>query len=270
MDQAKTLGGVSRGLQLQPHPVREHGVGRSAGQHRLPGGRDHAAPPELVRAGAGARRRPLRVGRLSADQRAAARRESRRRGIIATANNYLFPPDFPYPEALHYTGADPYRVSRISEVLGSGRLAHRRRHDAAAERQRLAARARAWCRCCATCRSRDAAVAKARDAAAGVERQRGRRLGAGGHLRDVAASAVRPTSASCSCPKEAQPFVGQPNLKRVIDWLNAPDGRFGADPRRARRAARPQPERGGRRADQAARPRHERLAVGPGAAITTR
>ena len=44
------------------------------------------------------------------------------KGYIATANNYLFPADFPYKEALHYTGADPYRASRISEVLGSGRL----------------------------------------------------------------------------------------------------------------------------------------------------
>jgi penicillin amidase len=35
-------------------------------------------------------------------------------------------------------------------------------------------------------------------------------------------------------PKEAQSFVGQPNMKRVIDWLNAPDGRFGADPRAGR------------------------------------
>ena len=44
------------------------------------------------------------------------------KGYFATANNYLFPPDYPYKEALHYTGADPYRASRISEVLGSGRL----------------------------------------------------------------------------------------------------------------------------------------------------
>src|SRR5437868_8130777 len=40
------------------------------------------------------------------------------KGYFATANNYLFPPDFQYKEALHYTGADPFRVSRISEVLG--------------------------------------------------------------------------------------------------------------------------------------------------------
>jgi penicillin amidase len=27
-------------------------------------------------------------------------------------------------------------------------------------------------------------------------------------------------------PSEAQSFVGQPSMKRVIDWLHAPDGRF--------------------------------------------
>jgi penicillin amidase len=42
------------------------------------------------------------------------------RGFIATANNYLFPNDYPYPEARHHTGADPYRAARVEEVLGSG------------------------------------------------------------------------------------------------------------------------------------------------------
>jgi penicillin amidase len=35
-------------------------------------------------------------------------------------------------------------------------------------------------------------------------------------------------------PKEAQSFIGQPSMKRVIDWLNAPDGRFGSDPAKGR------------------------------------
>jgi penicillin amidase len=35
-------------------------------------------------------------------------------------------------------------------------------------------------------------------------------------------------------PTEAQSFVGQPSMKRVIDWLNAPDGRFGADAQKGR------------------------------------
>src|SRR3989441_5417146 len=40
-------------------------------------------------------------------------------GFVVTANQYLFPPDYPYKEAQHYTGADPYRASRITELLGS-------------------------------------------------------------------------------------------------------------------------------------------------------
>src|SRR5436190_13343839 len=31
------------------------------------------------------------------------------------------------------------------------------------------------------------------------------------------------------CREEAQAFIGQPSMKRVIDWLNAPDGWFGSD-----------------------------------------
>ena len=43
------------------------------------------------------------------------------RGFIATANHYLFPNDYAYDAARHWTWADPYRARRIEEVLGSGR-----------------------------------------------------------------------------------------------------------------------------------------------------
>jgi len=148
-------------------------------------------------------------------------------GYIATANNYLFPPGYPYKEALHYTGADPYRVSRISEVLGSGTL-----HTVAGmmrlQNDNVSLPARALVPLL-----RDIAVTgdavKARDAllawnysvdadsvAAGIYEMWQRRLSA--NVRNLVV------------PKEAQAFIGQPNMKRVIDWLNAPDGRFGADP----------------------------------------
>ncbi|HXI28789.1 MAG TPA: penicillin acylase family protein, partial [Vicinamibacterales bacterium] len=153
------------------------------------------------------------------------------KGYIATANNYLFPPDYPYKEALHYTGADPYRVSRISEVLGAGTL-----HTVAGmmrlQNDNVSLPARALVPLL-----RDVAVppdaAKARDAllawnfsvdadsvAAGVYEMWQRRLTA--NVRNLLV------------PKEAQTFIGQPNMKRVIDWLNAPDGRFGADPAKGR------------------------------------
>ena len=218
-------------MHLQPHPVGEHGVGRPEGEHRLPGRGDHADAPELVGPRAGAGRRPLRMERLSADQGAAARRRIRSKGFVATANNYLFPPDYPYKEALHYTGADPYRASRISEVLGVGAAAHRRRHDAAAERQRVAAGAQPG-------------AAPARQTVSDPQPRSHRPSTRRVRCCSRGTSASTPTRsppASTRCgsgaltanirnlvvPKEAQPFVGQPSMKRVIDWLNAPDGRFG-------------------------------------------
>ena len=43
------------------------------------------------------------------------------RGFIATANHYLFPNDYAFDAARHWTWADPYRARRIEEVLGSGK-----------------------------------------------------------------------------------------------------------------------------------------------------
>jgi len=153
------------------------------------------------------------------------------KGYFATANNYLFPPDFPYKEALHYTGADPYRVSRISEVLGSGRL-HTVADMMRLQNDNVSLPARSLVPLL-----RGAAVSgdalKARDlllswdfsvdadsVTAGVYEMWQRRLTA--NVRNLLV------------PKEAQSFMGQPSMKRVIDWLNAPDGRFGADPAKGR------------------------------------
>ena len=42
-------------------------------------------------------------------------------GFIETSNSNYTPPDFPQLDAIGYTWTDPYRWSRASEVLGSGR-----------------------------------------------------------------------------------------------------------------------------------------------------
>ena len=165
------------------------------------------------------------------------------KGYFATANNYLFPPDYQYKEALHYTGADPYRVSRISEVLGSGRLhtvadMMRLQNDnvsipARSLVQLLPALSRVEGRAAETPPASPTPVDKARamllawnfsvdadSVAAGIYEMWQRRISA--NIRNL------------MVPKEAQSFIGQPNMKRVIDWLNAPDGRFGADPAKGR------------------------------------
>ena len=168
------------------------------------------------------------------------------RGYVATANNYLFPPDYPYKEALHYTGADPFRASRISEVVGSGRL------HTVADMMRLqndnvslparslvpllreaglhsdSSQSEAGVKLDASqrfTRAREMLLAwnyrvDADSVAAGVYEMWQRRLTA--NVRNLLV------------PKEAQSFIGQLSMKRIIDWLNAPDGRFGADPQKGR------------------------------------
>src|SRR5262245_16406253 len=165
------------------------------------------------------------------------------KGYFATANNYLFPPDFPYKEALHYTGADPFRVSRISEVLGSGRL-HTVADMMRLQNDNVSLPARSLVPLLREVVSSQAEVrlesgssqlsikktqelllawnysVDADSVAAGIYEMWQRRLSA--NVRNVVV------------PKEAQSFLGQPSMKRVIDWLNAHDGRFGPDSRKGR------------------------------------
>jgi len=162
------------------------------------------------------------------------------KGYIATANNYLFPHDYPYKEALHYTGADPFRASRISEVLGSGRL-HTVADMMRLQNDNVSIPARSLVPLLLAAVSDTAShaavsdtvntpshaavsdtVTKARDilrawnfsvdansVAAGIYEMWQRRLMA--NVRNL------------MVPKEAQSFIGQPSMKRLIDWLNAPD-----------------------------------------------
>jgi penicillin G amidase len=159
------------------------------------------------------------------------------KGYFATANNYLFPPDYPYKEALHYTATDPFRALRISEVLGSGRL-HTVADMIRLQNDNISLPARSLVPLLQlsgqtpvrpvsdTVRKAYAALTDwnysvdADSVAAGIYEMWQRRLSA--NVRNLIV------------PTEAQRFIGQPSMKRVIDWLNAPDGRFGADPTKGR------------------------------------
>lgn len=158
------------------------------------------------------------------------------RGFVATANHYLYPNDFPYPEARHYTWADPYRAHRIEEVIGSGR------RFSVAEMTRLqnddlSMAARALVPLLRDLPMANPTVAKARDAvlawdfvldknssAAAVYELFSRRL-----ITAVREASI-PATARASVP------AGLISMKRVIDFLYAPDGRFGAEPTRGRDA----------------------------------
>jgi penicillin amidase len=152
------------------------------------------------------------------------------RGFIATANNYLLPPDYPYKDLLQVEWSDAFRASRITEVLGSGRL------FSVAEMTRLqnddlSVVARALTPLLRDVTLTNPASGAARDAlttwnfvldkdsvAAGIYEMWQRRLLA--NTRQVVV------------PAAAREAGGQ-NLgstKRLIDWLHSPDRRFGASP----------------------------------------
>lgn len=158
------------------------------------------------------------------------------RGFVATANHYLFPNDYAYPNARHYTWADPYRAHRIEEVLGSGR------RFSVAEMTRLqnddlSIAARAVVPLLRDLSFTNPAVARARDAvtawdfvldknsaAAAVYELFSRRL----------FTAVR--EASIPAAARAAVPLGLISTKRAIDFLWAPDSRFGAEPTKGRDA----------------------------------
>ena len=157
------------------------------------------------------------------------------RGFVVTANHYLFPNDYPWKEAVHYTWADPYRASRIAEVLGSGRL-FTVAETARLQNDDLSLPARVLVPL-----TRDlplsGAVAEARDTLtawdfvldkdsfpAGIYAMYQRRLLA--NVRDRLVPA----------PGRGAAGAGALSMKRVVDWLYAPDGRFGDNPTAARDA----------------------------------
>jgi penicillin amidase len=152
------------------------------------------------------------------------------RGFIATANNFLMPDDYPYKNLLHFEWTDAFRFSRITEVLGSGRL------FSVAEMTRLqnddlSVAARALTPLLRDVTLTNPASARARDLLktwnfvldkdsieAGVYEMWQRRV-----LANTRAVVV---------PAAAREAGGQ-NLgstKRLIDWLHSPDRRFGANP----------------------------------------
>lgn len=152
------------------------------------------------------------------------------RGFIATANNFLMPDDYQYKDLLHVTWSDAFRASRIEEVLGSGRK------FSVAEMIRLqnddlSVAARALTPLLRHVTLANPASARARDllttwdhvldkdsAAAGVYAMWQRRLLA--NARDtIVPAALRKTVGAN--------IVG---TRKVIDFLQSPDGRFGTDP----------------------------------------
>ena len=149
-------------------------------------------------------------------------------GFYGTANNYTVPDGYPHWEALHYTWGDQMRAARVNEVLDAGR------HLTVVDMMRL---------------QMDELSVAARnivpllrnlEGVDGVADTARRMLLDWDYVldKDSVEAAVyvswerrlRANISTVMVPPEAVDFLRGVNTKRMIDWLVAPDGRFGDDP----------------------------------------
>jgi penicillin amidase len=157
------------------------------------------------------------------------------RGFIATANNYLSPNDYPWQEAQHYLWTDPFRFSRITEMLGSGRLftvAEMTR----AQNDDLSIVARVLVPLLRDLQFSNAAGTRARDALAGWDFVLDKDSVQAG-IYAMWSRRVLANAREAVVPRAAREVGGNVvSTKRLIDWLYSPDGRFGPNPTAGRDA----------------------------------
>lgn len=158
------------------------------------------------------------------------------KGFYNTSNDYQVPPGWPYKDALNYVWADPFRAQSVAESLSSGRrfgvadMVQLQNSDLSIPArslvpllrnvempnpltQQAAERLLQWNN-----------VLDKDSVAAGIYEMWQRRVIA--NVREVV------------IPNVALPFFATtvPPMSRIVSWMYAPDGRFGADPVAGRNA----------------------------------
>ena len=152
------------------------------------------------------------------------------RGFIATANNYLLPDNYQYKDLLHTSWTDAFRASRISEVLGGGRMFNvgemtRLQNDD------LSIIARVLTPLLRPVALTNAASARARDLLTKWDYVLDRDSIEAG-IYEMWQRRVLVNARNVIVPAAIRD-AGGTNLagtRRVLDSLLSPDGRFGADP----------------------------------------
>jgi penicillin G amidase len=154
--------------------------------------------------------------------------ENPEKGFFNTSNNYLIPPGWPHKDALHYTWADPYRADSVEQFLRSGRM------FTVSDMMQLQ-------NSVFSIPAREL-VPLLRDTASPhqvTEEARLRLLHWDFNLdKDSVAAGiyelwqhqVQENVRAAVLPADAGIFTAVPPLSRSIQLVEAPDGRFGADP----------------------------------------
>jgi len=149
-------------------------------------------------------------------------------GYIATANNNVTPADYPHRDAIGWSWADPYRFARIAEVLGSGRrLSMMDMMQLQTDYTSLPARS--LVPLLAGLPSSDAAVERARQELLAWDDVLDKSSVAAG-IYEAWYRQLSPAVAAEVLSQVSPAMRRGISTKRIIEWLTAPGGDFGADP----------------------------------------
>jgi penicillin amidase len=153
-------------------------------------------------------------------------------GFIATANNNLIPPGYAHMNAVGFEWADPFRWTRIAEVLGSGRKLTVE-DMTRLQTDYLSIPARELVPLLANLRSPREETERARRLLLSWDRVLDTAsVGAG--IYETWFRRLNANVARVIVPQAARPYFRSLSTKRVIDWLRQPTQAFGASPALAR------------------------------------
>lgn len=152
-------------------------------------------------------------------------------GIFATANENVTPGDYEYWDAIGYTWADPYRGDRVMEMLRNGRQ-HTLQDMARYQTDYLSIPARELVPLLAGLTASAEQTEAARQLLLNWDyRLEPNSVAAG--IYNQWESNLRRLVTEQRIPERVRPYLSL-QLKRVIEHLQLPDGRFGEDPVAAR------------------------------------
>jgi penicillin amidase len=153
-------------------------------------------------------------------------------GFIATANNDLMPPGYPWRNAIGWVWADPYRWSRVTEVLGAGpRMTVEDMERLQTDYTSLPARA--LVPLLRPLVSRDSASERARQSLVAWNDVLGRESVPAG-IYEAWLRALVPAVTAVVVPAPARERARGIPMHRIVEWLTTPDSAFGPHPRETR------------------------------------
>ena len=151
-----------------------------------------------------------------------------REGYFATANNYLIPPGYPFPEAVGFEWSDPYRWLRAVEVLESGR-----RFSLVdmmeLQTDELSIPARTLLPFLPSLSLTDPATEEARSRLLSWDQIMAKESVEAG-IYAAWERTLRVELTALHVPETLRPFIRSVPMRKHLEWLTLPHGAFGEDP----------------------------------------